>query len=403
MRAVILATVLAFVASVPSPVALALRRDVRDILVPVWDAVAIDGRPIVIPDDELARHDDRHPTMSFARHGNDTWATGRGACNGWGVVAEVGFDGSFSIDDGPVSTLIGCGQPRETIDAAFADALGRAAHWDIAADGSLALLDADMGPVLAFIEAPTPTLPGAYYLMSVRDDEDAEIDLGAADMPIRVTITDDAIATSVGCDTIGAAYRQDRHHLDVVPTDSIVTWCDGLMDLQTDLRSALLSTTSVHAGEHGGLVLFDTYGFVRVRLSRVDDPEIFGYPEQGERALHGTSWNVRALRDPAVLDEEQRPVRRDVGGDGLTLSFGDDGRISGSTGCGELSGDFTTERSWIAIAAHPRQPCEEAAGSWTEAVLLDALSRAGSFGLDESLVLRDRPGRTILLTAMPRV
>lgn len=76
------------------------RGEVDDILVPAWDAVSIDGEPIVIPDDAIAREQDRHPTMSFARHGNDTWATGGGACNGWGAVDRPGEGGTRAMHAG---------------------------------------------------------------------------------------------------------------------------------------------------------------------------------------------------------------------------------------------------------------------------------------------------------------
>jgi hypothetical protein len=174
------------------------------------------------------------------------------------------------------------------------------------------------------------------------------------------------------------------------------------MDLETDLRSALLSATAVHAGDHGALTLLDTYGFERVHLAPVDDPEIFGYTEQGDDALLGTSWTVRRLRDPALFDEDLRAIRREMEGDDLVVTFGAESRIIGSTGCGELTGDYRTERSWIAIHASPERPCDDADKAWTESILLDALDRAGSITLDEWLVLRDRPGGTILLSAEPR-
>lgn len=378
------------------------RPDVRDVLVPTWDGVAIDGQPIVIPGDEIATHADRHPTMWFWRHGNDTWAVGGGACNGWGAVVDVGVEGSFVMDDeGPWSTLVGCGEPRESIDEAFADALGRARRWEVA-EGMLRLIDGDGTEVLAFVEAPAPSLPGHYYLTSVHDREEAELRFEPAEMPIRVVVTDDTISTTVGCNEVVAGYRQDGHRLQVVDEGPPVTWCDGLMDLESGVRAALLSASSVHADGSGALTLLDTYGFPRAWLARTDDPEIFGHSEPGDDALPGTSWTVRMLRDPATLDDDSLPGRRDLDGDDVTVSFGAGSQVTASTPCGAIVGTYRTERSWIAIDAHTLQPCEDPARAWTEAILLDALNTAGTFQLDDWLVLRAWPRDGTLLLAEPR-
>jgi WD40 repeat protein/heat shock protein HslJ len=93
-------------------------------------------------------------------------------------------------------------------------------------------------------------------------------------------------------------------------------------------------------------------------------------------------WDLQLLADENVI------------GLGLSVRFGDDDRLSGTTGCRDFAGDYRVDRDRIRISRVESSgaACADPAGQELEKRYLDALEAAASFWLGEDLVITTDSG-----------
>ena len=103
--------------------------------------------------------------------------------------------------------------------------------------------------------------------------------------------------------------------------------------------------------------------------------------------LDGTDWTLASMSGNAP-----------AAGSTITLKFEQD-RASGSAGCNQYSGTYTTSGSTIELGpmAATKRACLEQALNVQESAYLNALSKVAKYGVSgDRLMLRDAGGTTLL-------
>jgi heat shock protein HslJ len=198
---------------------------------------------------------------------------------------------------------------------------------------------------------------------------------------------DGNLGGSGGCNSYGATYAVDGSQLTISQVVSTMMACDTpIMDQETQYFTALGSTASYTiSGET--LTLSDSAGASLAVFAA-------GQPTPD---LAGTSWLVMAY------DRGENATTPVISGTDLTAEFGDDGNVTGSSGCNDFFAPYTQEGASITIGAvgSTRMSCPDPDGIMQqEAQYLAALQSATSIeasGIE--LNLRNADGELVVVLA----
>ncbi len=111
-------------------------------------------------------------------------------------------------------------------------------------------------------------------------------------------------------------------------------------------------------------------------------------PSQDDNALTGTSWQVEDVASGGIIDSSN-----------LTLTFGEDGRINGSSGCNSYMGDYSVNGDELELSqlASTMMACPPAIMD-LERKFLDVLGGAEEYSIDPDtmkLTITASNGQTI--------
>lgn len=111
--------------------------------------------------------------------------------------------------------------------------------------------------------------------------------------------------------------------------------------------------------------------------------------------LAGTSWVLESYAGP-----DGAAVAATTSGDVGTLVFAADGSFAGSTGCNRMAGTYAQDGASLTMASGPMtlRACEGPVAD-QEAAIVAALPLVTSFTLEDTLVLQDADGATLLTYA----
>jgi heat shock protein HslJ len=116
------------------------------------------------------------------------------------------------------------------------------------------------------------------------------------------------------------------------------------------------------------------------------------------RALTGTAWQVTGVNNGQGGVVSVPPDTQ------LTMMFGDDGNVSGNTGCNLYHGSYTVGEAALAFGplSSTRKACLSDAAATQERAFLAAVSRTSTYSLGSNrLTLRDATGATQLSLVPP--
>lgn len=112
---------------------------------------------------------------------------------------------------------------------------------------------------------------------------------------------------------------------------------------------------------------------------------------QGEDVLAGSQWGL-------VLLDAETPA---IPGSGVTLEFGDDGRVSGSAGCNRFGGSYTVDGDALSFSQlfSTRMLCPQDEIMDQEIAFMSALEAATSFAIEgNQLTITYGDGQQLILT-----
>lgn len=308
-------------------------------------------------------------TMEFIGEDEVSGSTG---CNSYGGFYEI--TGDTILFEEVFSTLRACLEEAiGTQESVFLSALQTAGFFEVTGE-QLVITYAD-GQQLVFAVA-----------VSVTDTQWMLVSYGTADAPrtplegALVTLEFDregSVGGMAGCNNYRGTYEFGGATAAFSQLVSTRRFCmeDGIMALERDYLAALQAVTA--------------YSIANGQLT-------ISYPEgqlvfAAVMNLEGTQWSLVSLGDAAA----QTPL---VEGSTITLLFGEDERVAGSSGCNSYGGEYEVDGMNIEFgdAFSTMMACEEALMS-QETAYLAALGEATTFSIvDEQLVIRYGTGGELI-------
>ena len=200
-------------------------------------------------------------------------------------------------------------------------------------------------------------------------------------------MSDGRVAIRADCNTGSAAYTVDGTALTIQP--GVMTLAACAPDSQDSMFLRDLFQTATFAFEGAQLVL----------NMRVDTGNMIFSP-QSATGLSGPTWRVTSYNNG------MNAVVSTVSGAPLSMLFGDNGRVSGETGCNMFTGPYTLSGSSISLGplATTRRACVSEDANRQEQAFLAALSATTRYELTgDQLTFRDNTGATQIVAVRPTV
>jgi heat shock protein HslJ/LysM repeat protein len=190
------------------------------------------------------------------------------------------------------------------------------------------------------------------------------------DTPATANFGEDGrVNGSTGCNNYGMGYDVDGNTITFSPGPMTLMACPDPVGQQENAYMAALGATATFQIEGDTLQLFDAGGNVVATFSRMEAVE-----------LGGTSWNVISYNNgnqavvSVIIDTE------------ITALFGEDGTLSGSSGCNSYSTSYEVDGDSITISpqiAATMAFCAEPEGIMDqEQQYLAALPTAASYTIE---------------------
>lgn len=187
---------------------------------------------------------------------------------------------------------------------------------------------------------------------------------------------DSQLYGSTGCNRFTGTWSQEGDTLTVQTGATTMMACSP--DLQKQEEAVL-----------GALAASNGFSVVDDRLTLLADTDPVAVYRTAVTDLAGTSWTATG-----VNNGNGAVVTTSLTAD-LTLTFAEDGKVSGFGGCSEFEGAYVTDGAGIAItdlsAAAPT--CTDATATTAQQEYLAAMAAASNFSIDGTrLDLRDESG-----------
>jgi len=247
-------------------------------------------------------------------------AGGRGGCNQW--FSDVKIDGDAMVF-GPIgSTMMACDEPSMSFERQYLAYLADVQRWAIS-DGQLQLADANGAVLLVFSSGALGTIEGIDWRASELLDGPT-----LAAIPAQVTVTlrlqDGETSGNAGCNGYFGSYALQGASLTFGAMASTKMACP---EPQMEVESAWLTTL--------GLVTSWRMDGERLQILDGTDTVLAVLDPLTTNAVVG-SWDVAEIADGSgaivLLGETQ-----------ANLTFGEDGSLTGSTGCNTISGSYVVD------------------------------------------------------------
>lgn len=183
-----------------------------------------------------------------------------------------------------------------------------------------------------------------------------------------------------GCNSYGGSYSLDGDALSISEVFSTLMAC--MDDNRTEQESAYFEALQAAAG-------YRITGNVLTITTEDGGALVFS---QGTPLL-GTQWVLATIDGNEV-----------VAGSSVTLTFGDEGQLSGNGGCNGFGGSYSLEDLSLSISEvmSTKMACADDAVTQQESTFFDRLSAADSYSIDgDTLTLVTADGDALIFQAAP--
>lgn len=219
--------------------------------------------------------------------------------------------------------------------------------------------------------AVEPPLVGTWQLTSFLGADGETVRALASTVPLVTFDNDGRVSGTVGCNHFSADYTLSGNRLSIGPAVSTLMYCAspaGVMDQEARVL-ALLPLAAGYAIAGDTLTVLDQGGNGLVTLERAANPQ--------DAPLVGTTWRLDGFM-------ENGTARSALAGTDASVVFGADGRLSGTTGCNDLSGRYTADGARISIGplAATGRACPDPDLMRQERELLEALEVTATYDIE---------------------
>jgi heat shock protein HslJ len=199
--------------------------------------------------------------------------------------------------------------------------------------------------------------------------------------PVTLGIEDGQVGGTAACNSYGGPITIVDGVVNIGP-DLVQTEMYCVDETVMGLEAAFLAALPrVDAATAAGDLLVLTGDGVELRFEVV--------PPEPDAALIGTNWALDTITEGEAASTPAAPA---------TLLFGEDGSVSGSTGCNSLFGSYSTADGFSPLGT-TKMACEPAVME-QEALVLAILGPEATLTIDGSLLtIADLAGRTLIYRA----
>ncbi len=238
----------------------------------------------------------------------------------------------------------------------------------------------------ATVRAAELPLLGTWQLTSFLGANGETVQAVAGSVPLVTFDRTGRVTGSVGCNQFTADYTVSGTQLAIGPTVSTLMYCpvpSGVMD-QEQRVFELFPLTAGYTVAGDTLILLDRAGNRIMTFNRA--------AAAANAPLAGPTWRLDGFADNMT-------ARSALASPDATLVFSPDGRLSGTTGCNDVSGTYTTNGNALSIGplAVTERACLDPAAAAQEREMLAALGAAATYAIQgDRLAISDASGsRTI--------
>ena len=304
------------------------------------------------------------------------YASGSDGCNEYFASYTVAGSALSFGQVGVTFPPVACSADQTAFETSYYASLASVTSF-LLVGSSLTLVDGNGTPVLTYGAAPTAAAIGPWIVTGYRD-ANGEIVEPIEGSALSLDLRPDGTARGYsGCDWLAGGYTLagDTIQLDqYVPGQPVCVSPE--LQTQRDLYLTALDAARSWTVTEYGFKLRNEAGNLEVTLEAAPTSAIAGgWIPTGIAGANGT------LVPPVV-------------GSVLTLVFGTDGTLTGTTGCNSLFGEYDIAGSAVIIEplGTTRMACTSDQLSQQEAAYVDALGRAASWTMDAtglSLIAED--------------
>lgn len=320
----------------------------------------------------------RAPTIRF---GDDGRVGGFGGCNSYGGgYTQTGAKITFTPI---VSTMMACAAGSVMqIENAIGAALKGDATYAINGDGKLVINAANGTEIVAMRPADVKLSGTSWKVEGI-----GGVAVVSGSEPSITFTSDGQINGTTGCNRFFGGYAQDGKTVSFTGVGMTKMAClaDGVMQQESAFAAILSGAAAASLDGAGKLTVMGEKGagFVAV-------PVLADAAPADPAVLQGAAWIVEDINRGGVIDNAR-----------LTLTFGADGRVSGSGGCNNFSGTYSVDGSKLTLSplAMTRRACVAPALSAQESRYTTALNGELTWSItgDGALELVGDGGRRVLL------
>jgi heat shock protein HslJ len=175
------------------------------------------------------------------------------------------------------------------------------------------------------------------------------------------------VAGNAGCNSYSGPYNLSGSDLTVGDIASTAMACPPPLDRIEQAYLTNLQASATYATDGPILTIRDDAG-----------EDLLAYRERADLPLTGTTWTMTSVNNG------QQAVVSAVAGTPVTLTLSDDGSASGSSGCNQYSGSYTTDGGTLSFGplASTQMACADPDLNEQEQAYLAALSTVATYRLE---------------------
>ncbi len=234
----------------------------------------------------------------------------------------------------------------------------------------------------ATVRAAELPLLGTWQLTSFLGANGETVQAVAGSVPFVTFDRAGKVTGSVGCNQFSADYTVSGTQLAIGPAVSTLMYCavpSGVMD-QEQRVFEFFPLTAGYTVAGDTLTLLDRSGNRIMTFNRA--------AAAANAPLAGPTWRLDGFAD-------NETARSALASPDATLVFSPDGRLSGTTGCNDVSGTYATNGNALSIGplAVTERACLDPAATAQEQEMLAALVAAATYSIrGDRLVISDAAG-----------